>query len=86
MDTVTVDELYGFSSSGYVIGHDDRVDHLVIPETSELVDFHYPGKDKASVIVPKYNNYLRNQQKWAHNTNIKLPLSLLNIPDVKRGK
>lgn len=86
MDTVSAEELYGYSQSGFVVGHDDRVDHVVIPETSSLVDKHYPGEGEASVIVPKYNNYLRNQQAWAHATNIRIPLSILGIPDVKRGK
>lgn len=86
MDTVSAEELYGYSQSGFVVGHNDRVDHVVIPETSSLVDKHYPGQGEASVIVPKYNNYLRNQQVWAHATNIRIPLSLLGIPDVKRGK
>lgn len=86
MDTVSAEELYGYSQSGFVVGHDDRVDHVIIPETSALVDKSYPGLGQASVIVPKYNNYLKNQQVWAHATNIRIPLSLLGIPDVKRGK
>lgn len=86
MDTVSADELYGYSQSGFVVGHNDRVDHVIIPETSSLVDKHYPGQGRASVIVPKYNNYLRNQQTWVHNTNIRIPLSLVGIPDVKHGE
>lgn len=86
MDTVSADELYGFSRSGYVAGHEDRVEHVIIPETSSLVDRHYPGKGQASVIVPKYNNYLKNQQLWVHDTNIRIPLSLLGIPDVAKGE
>lgn len=86
MDTVSAEELYGYSQSGFVVGHDDRVDHVVIPETSSLVDKSYPGNHAASVIVPKYNNYLKNQQAWVHSTNIRIPLSLLDIKDVRRGK
>ncbi|XP_063598702.1 protocadherin-like wing polarity protein stan [Penaeus indicus] len=86
MDTVSADELYGYSRSGYVAGHEDRVEHVIIPETSSLVDRHYPGKGEASVIVPKYNNYLKNQQLWVHDTNIRIPLSLLGIPNVAKGE
>ncbi|KAK4300812.1 hypothetical protein Pmani_027014 [Petrolisthes manimaculis] len=86
MDTVSAEELYGYSQSGFVVGHDDRVDHVVIPETSSLVDKSYPGDHAASVIVPKYNNYLKNQQAWVHSTNIRIPLSLLGIPDIKRDE
>ncbi|XP_069162090.1 protocadherin-like wing polarity protein stan isoform X3 [Procambarus clarkii] len=85
MDTVSADELYGYSQSGFVVGHDDRVDHVIIPETSSLVDKHYPGQGQVSVIIPKYNNYLKNQQTWVHSTNIRIPLSLVGIPDVKQG-
>ncbi|XP_076066701.1 protocadherin-like wing polarity protein stan isoform X3 [Oratosquilla oratoria] len=86
MDTVSAGELYGYSTSGFVVGHDDRVDHLVIPETSTLVDPQYPTPRSAAVIIPKYNNYLRHQQDWARLTNIRLPLSLLGIPDIKKGE
>ncbi|XP_045101942.1 protocadherin-like wing polarity protein stan isoform X7 [Portunus trituberculatus] len=86
MDTVSAEELYGYSQSGFVVGHDDRVDHVIIPETSSLVDKTYPSQGQASVIVPKYNNYLRNQQVWAHANNIRIPLSLLGIPDIKRDE
>ncbi|XP_064085068.1 protocadherin-like wing polarity protein stan isoform X1 [Macrobrachium nipponense] len=83
MDTVSADELYGYSRSDFVVGHDDRVDHIIIPESSSLVDKQYPGQGKASVIIPKYNNYLKNQQIWVHDTNIRIPLSVVGIPDVK---
>ena len=84
MDTVTSKELYGFSASNFVAGHDDKVDQVVIPENSALIDFKYPGHNQASVIVPKYNNYLRNQQSWAHENTIRIPLQLLDIPDIKK--
>ncbi|KAG7177210.1 Cadherin EGF LAG seven-pass G-type receptor 3-like [Homarus americanus] len=86
MDTVSADELYGYSQSGFVVGHDDRVDHVIIPETSSLVDKRYPGQGRVSVIIPKYNNYLKNQQTWVHSTNIRIPLSLVGIPDVKQDE
>ncbi|KAB7505845.1 Cadherin EGF LAG seven-pass G-type receptor 1 [Armadillidium nasatum] len=86
MDTVSSRELYGFSKTGYVAGHDDKIDQLVIPENSALIDLKYPGYNEASVIIPKYNNYLRNQQIWAHETNIRIPLKLLNIPDIKKDE
>lgn len=86
MDTVSAKELYGFSSSGFVPGHDEKVDQIIIPENSALIDLFYPDEGESSVVVPKYNNYLRNQQIWAHENNIRIPLQLLDIPNIKKGK
>ncbi|CAL4108899.1 unnamed protein product [Meganyctiphanes norvegica] len=86
MDTVSAKQLYGHHGSGYVLGHDSKVEHIIIPETSSLVDQNYPKQGQTSVIIPKYNNYLRNQQIWVHDTNIRIPISLLEIPDISKGE
>lgn len=69
------------------MGHDRPVNRLSLPVRQDIVDDEFPvdHNGHGSVIVPKYSNYLHNQQKWARAITARIPIELLNIQQVKKG-
>ena len=88
LDTVTYSELHGSQSRVLVMGHEHPVNRLSLPVRQDLIDDHFPDSKntQGSVIMPKYSNYLRNQQHWARGITARIPVDILHLHSDQQDK
>lgn len=95
VDIVTAESIYGFEPSQFKNFNTDSytTERVILPDTSAFI--HEPiqttsyygngkvGKNRKllskTVSFPKYNNYVKNKNKFDKFTRVLLPLDLLGI-------
>lgn len=101
LDVITPESLFGYETEGIsrdtspgASGHEEE--KVVLPDTSSILQ---PGIEYTSllgvpkvsvlsptVVIPKYNNYLQNPNKFDPYSQILIPIELLGIKLIEHGE
>lgn len=100
VDIVTAESIYGFEPTqlNRYSGETMTTERVVLPDTSAFIHspiqagYYINGKTKTkkpsspTVSFPKYNNYVKNKNKFDKYSRVLLPLDLLGINSNTEGQ
>lgn len=84
LDVVTPASLFGYEAEPVAPGPDSfTTEKVVIPDTSEFLKHETASP---VVVFPKYNNYLKDDAKFDHDSKLLIPMSVLGVRWFRSGE